>query len=151
MTHDPPSSPQYEDVISRLQHLSDHPLSSEVDGFLNRFRRSIFVYRSHASIPSVKEEGEEAKAVGRRKTSCALVRVKRGRGQLVINGRPFINYFPRVEDRQQVRDCGHNEWCELVTHCPSLTPQVLYPLITTGLLGQYDVTVTVRGGGGTGT
>ncbi len=95
----------------------------------------------------MKDGGEEVKAIGRRKTSCAVVRIKRGAGQVTINGCPFISYFPRVEDRQQVSGC-HDGGGWLPP--PSLPLQVLYPLALTGLLGQHDITVSVHGGGVTG-
>lgn len=68
-------------------------------------------------------------AVGRRKTSIAKVRVKNGDGKVVINSRSLLDYFPRLEDRQQV----------------------LFPLNVVGCLGKVDVSARVSGGGITGT
>ena len=67
-------------------------------------------------------------ALGRRKTSTARVTVKKGRGDVVVNGMPLMEYFPRVEDRHQV----------------------LYPFMRLDLLGAYDVAIKVWGGGTTG-
>ena len=54
-----------------------------------------------------------------------MVTLRPGTGFIRINKKPFLNYFPRAEDRHQV----------------------LYPLQVTELLGKYDVTVSVEGGG----
>lgn len=39
---------------------------------------------------------------GRRKSSVARVRIKPGTGKIVINGRPFEEYFVNVAERQAV-------------------------------------------------
>ena len=78
-------------------------------------------------MPQLNEKGE-AKAVGKRKTATAEVTLLRGRGDVTINGRQFVGYFPRVEDRQQV----------------------LFPFLVAKQLGTYDVHVRVKGGGFTG-
>jgi len=67
-------------------------------------------------------------AVGRRKTSVARVYIQRGKGEWRINGRSITDYFPRG------------------------AYQVLLdkPFQATETVGEYDVTVNVRGGGLTG-
>lgn len=67
-------------------------------------------------------------SVGRRKTSIAKVRVNSGEGKVAVNSKSLLEYFPRLEDRQQV----------------------LFPLNQVGYLGKVDVSATVRGGGITG-
>ena len=64
-------------------------------------------------------------AVGRRKTSVARVYIQRGKGEWRINGRSITDYFPRG------------------------AYQVLLdkPFQATETVGEYDVTVNVRGGG----
>jgi small subunit ribosomal protein S9 len=66
--------------------------------------------------------------VGRRKTSTARVRVIRGTGSMVVNGKKAEEYFPRYGD------------LELATS----------PLRAASLEGQLDVSVKVQGGGVTG-
>lgn len=73
-------------------------------------------------------EDGRAHAVGRRKSSVARVYVQRGKGEWRINGRSLSDYFPR-EAYQSV---------------------VEKPFQVTGTQGEYDVLVTVRGGGLTG-
>ena len=67
-------------------------------------------------------------ATGRRKYSVARAWVSPGTGDIVVNARPFDNYFPR----------------------PSLRTAVQAPFEVTGLVGKFDVKATVRGGGTTG-
>jgi small subunit ribosomal protein S9 len=65
---------------------------------------------------------------GRRKSSTARVFLKRGAGNITINGRTLDNYFGRQTARMIVRQ----------------------PLETTEMGDKLDVTVTVRGGGTSG-
>jgi len=65
---------------------------------------------------------------GRRKTSIARVRLASGSGKIVVNGRPFENYFPTETLRMVVSQ----------------------PLVVTSLTGKYDIRVNVVGGGPTG-
>ncbi|MEQ6918341.1 30S ribosomal protein S9 [Halomonas aquatica] len=63
---------------------------------------------------------------GRRKTSTARVFMKPGTGKITVNSRELDQYFGRVTGRMVVRQ----------------------PLELTNTLGQFDVYVTVKGGGG---
>jgi small subunit ribosomal protein S9 len=65
---------------------------------------------------------------GRRKTAVARVRLASGSGKILINGRPFENYFPME----------------------ALRVVVTQPLTVTGTVDKYDAQVSVRGGGPTG-
>ena len=67
-------------------------------------------------------------ATGRRKQSIARVRLQVGTGTILINERPYEQYFPREGLRLAIRS----------------------PLLLTHQLGKYDVSVNVRGGGMTG-
>ncbi|WP_407936161.1 30S ribosomal protein S9 [Gemmata algarum] len=67
-------------------------------------------------------------ATGRRKTAVARVRVTEGKGQVLINGKPFDEYFHEDKDRAAV----------------------LGPLKITDQLSRVDVFVTAKGGGITG-
>ena len=66
-----------------------------------------------------------AYATGKRKNAVARVWIKPGKGKLVINGREFATYFAR----------------------PVLQLIVKQPIVATDRLDQYDVNVTVAGGG----
>jgi small subunit ribosomal protein S9 len=65
---------------------------------------------------------------GRRKTAVARVRLAGGTGKIVINGRPFENYFPME----------------------SLRVVAAQPLTVTGTADKYDAQITVTGGGPNG-
>jgi small subunit ribosomal protein S9 len=65
---------------------------------------------------------------GRRKTAIARVRLGAGTGKIVINGRPFENYFPME----------------------SLRGVVLQPFTATGTTDKFDAQITVIGGGPSG-
>lgn len=67
--------------------------------------------------------------LGRRKTSTARVRLHPGgSGQVVVNGKPYREYFGREDDWRNVSQ----------------------PLVLTQNESRFDVTVTVSGGGITG-
>ncbi len=68
-------------------------------------------------------------ATGRRKESVARVwLIPEGMGQIVVNGRPLLDYLCRL----------------------SLSEHVLEPLRVTNTLGMFDVKATAKGGGLTG-
>ena len=66
--------------------------------------------------------------VGRRKRAVARVRLVAGSGQIVVNGREFAEYFPNKLHQQDI----------------------LTPLILLDRENQFDLKVTVNGGGPTG-
>lgn len=68
---------------------------------------------------------KEALATGRRKTAVAQVRLVPGTGKIIVNGRPFEEYFPIEFHRQEI----------------------IKPLQVTNTLGKFDVIVKVNGGG----
>ncbi|MCM8533123.1 MAG: 30S ribosomal protein S9 [Lentisphaeraceae bacterium] len=62
---------------------------------------------------------------GRRKTATARVKLVKGSGKVTVNGKPLEVYFP----------------------VGSLRTLVNQPLQVTGLEGQFDFTVNIKGGG----
>ncbi|MCF6155664.1 MAG: 30S ribosomal protein S9 [Candidatus Brocadia sp.] len=65
---------------------------------------------------------------GRRKSSIARVRIKKGLGKILVNNKDLDTYFPIDRERGMVQ----------------------VPLKTTKTLGEFDVLITVQGGGLTG-
>lgn len=65
---------------------------------------------------------------GRRKTSCARVFLRPGKGNIVVNQLPLDKYFGRETARMVVRQ----------------------PLLLVKADAQFDIVVTVRGGGASG-
>ena len=68
---------------------------------------------------------EQTHALGRRKSAVARVYLSNGKGNITINDRPVENYFALEALRYIVNQ----------------------PLGVTGTLGQFDIKVTVAGGG----
>ncbi len=64
-------------------------------------------------------------ATGRRKTAVARVTLEPGSGSIVVNKRPLEDYFPRHDLRQMLQE----------------------PLEAVSGMGQFDLHVTVHGGG----
>ncbi len=71
---------------------------------------------------------DEFAATGRRKTSVARVRLVKGSGKIVVNGKDVKEYF-------DTRD---------------MIDTVSRPLVLTERADQYDMTVSVKGGGKVG-
>ncbi|MDO7597535.1 MAG: 30S ribosomal protein S9 [Pseudomonadota bacterium] len=67
-------------------------------------------------------------ATGRRKSSTARVFLKAGSGKLTINTRSLEDYFGRETSRMVVRQ----------------------PLVLVDMLSNFDLNITVRGGGNNG-
>ena len=77
---------------------------------------------------SAKTSTTEFIATGRRKTSSARVRIKKGTGIYLINGKDYSDY------------CKTEEFRKIV----------LSPLATVEMVGGVDISVNVSGGGGAG-
>jgi small subunit ribosomal protein S9 len=70
----------------------------------------------------------DALGTGRRKTSVARVRIRAGSGKVTINGRDLEDFFPNIQDRNNVTS----------------------GLDLTGKRNEVDVIIAVHGGGPTG-
>jgi small subunit ribosomal protein S9 len=68
---------------------------------------------------------EQINALGRRKAAVARVYVKKGEGNITVNGRDYREYFPQMHVQFNVTD----------------------PFVTVGAEGTYDVYINVKGGG----
>jgi small subunit ribosomal protein S9 len=75
-------------------------------------------------VQKLDKEGR-AYATGKRKNAVARVWIKPGKGKVSVNGRPLDVYFAR----------------------PVLRMILNQPLVVANRLSQYDLTVTVAGGG----
>ena len=81
---------------------------------------------SDIKIPEVK--APKYLGTGRRKTAVARVRLATGTGKILVNGRPFENYFPME----------------------ALRVVATQPLTLTGSTDKFDAHITVTGGGPSG-
>ena len=80
-----------------------------------------------SSIQKLDKQGR-AYATGRRKTSTARVWLKPGKGNITVNGKAFAEYFVRPTHQMIIKQ----------------------PLVNTKRDSEFDVVVTVVGGGATG-
>lgn len=80
------------------------------------------------TVTKKKTSTESERAVGRRKTAAARVRIMPGKGEVTINGKTLATYFPL------------KLWQE----------KVMAPIEKAGRSGQLDVSVRVLGGGTNG-
>ena len=66
--------------------------------------------------------------IGRRKTSIARIFVSEGKGSITVNQKDYTTYFPT----------------------PTLQYKIQQPFLLTNTEGNYDLNVTVKGGGSNG-
>ena len=79
-------------------------------------------------VSKIDKNTNEAMGTGRRKSSVARVRIKSGDGNITINGKPFTEFFPIVQDQRAITD----------------------PLVAVGCRDSVDSRIKVEGGGTTG-
>ncbi len=77
---------------------------------------------------TLKGRADDILGTGRRKTACARVRMRPGQGTILINSRPFDEYFRNISNQNAV----------------------LAPLMQTGKREAVDIMIRVDGGGITG-
>jgi len=80
------------------------------------------------AAPLVLGAKEYAWGTGRRKTSVARVRLRAGTGVIIVNGRPWDEYFPVLSHRVAI----------------------MAPLEAAGAESRYDIFANINGGGPTG-
>ena len=68
------------------------------------------------------------RGLGKRKCAIAQVKLFSGKGEIIVNGKPYQNYFPRLEHQRNIE----------------------HPFKATDTAGKYNVEVKVTGGGVTG-
>tara|TARA_A100000164_G_scaffold373886_1_gene405938 strand:- start:1 stop:387 length:387 start_codon:yes stop_codon:yes gene_type:complete len=66
--------------------------------------------------------------IGRRKTSIARIFINEGKGAIIVNKKKYTDYFPT----------------------PTLQYKIKQPFMLTNTEGNYDLNVTVKGGGTNG-
>jgi small subunit ribosomal protein S9 len=80
------------------------------------------------AVETIKGRPDDILGTGRRKTSCARVRLRPGKGVIVINNRSLDEYFRNLSNQNAV----------------------LAPLMQTGKRELVDIMIRVDGGGITG-
>ena len=120
----------YSKLVQMLKRLNSiHPslLPREVEQTLNRFKRLVQPIINRGRPIRIDSIGR-TRAVGRRKTSHAVVFLVEGEGQCMVNGRSLTEYFGRLHDRESA----------------------LWALKVTQRLDKYNIWAKVSGGGTTG-
>ena len=83
------------------------------------------IEQSTTNLNNILDSKERAYATGKRKNSIARVWLKRGKGEIIINGKTVDKYFSR----------------------PVLQMIVNQPIEIIKSVGSYEITATVKGGG----
>ena len=83
------------------------------------------IEQSTTNLNNILDSKERAYATGKRKNSIARVWIKRGKGEITINGKKLDKYFSR----------------------PVLQMIVNQPIEVIQSTGSYEITATVKGGG----
>ncbi len=115
------------EVLNKLSSINEELMPDEV-------KQGIQPYiledsgSSSTRRPKLIDQYGRAVGIGRRKTSSAKVYLVRGTGEILVNGKQFDSYFPRLKDRQDI----------------------LLPLLACQSEGKYNVFALVKGGGTTG-
>lgn len=108
-----------------------HPLaplaSEEVQQRREHLEKVLVTMKAPVYKRKINADGQ-AFAIGSRKRSKARVWLRTGTGEILVNGRPWVDYFHRLDHRDKI----------------------LKPLGLLHLTGKMDVTCEVLGGGTTG-
>lgn len=115
-------------LLHRLRSIEPELMPQEVSTALKDFASVSSEMKQAAKKMRTLDEFGRAIAIGRRKSSSAKVYLVRGEGGILVNGKPFIDYFPKSSDRRKV----------------------VYPFQVVSQEGEYNVFAKVEGGGTTG-
>lgn len=102
-------------------------LKQEMEEHEKRKQRWLEVAKAPVRRSIIDERGRSY-GRGGRKTSSARVWIQAGLGEVIVNKKTLLEYFPRETDREQI----------------------LSPLVATQTCGKFDVQCTVEGGGTSG-
>ncbi|KAI5846413.1 ribosomal protein S5 domain 2-type protein [Morchella snyderi] len=114
-------------ILNRLNRIEPSLLPQETKEALEPYKH---VANEHLNIPRPRTVDGLGRAYGcgRRKTSVARVYVVEGNGEVMVNGKPIMDVFPRLHDRESA----------------------LWPLLSTSRMDKYNVWAVLEGGGTTG-
>ncbi len=83
------------------------------------------IHMPHSNQKSSNSSMDTINTTGRRKAAIARVYFSKGKGNIVVNGRDYKEYFPQ----------------------PNLQYKISHPLEIVGMLKEYDLKINVKGGG----
>lgn len=126
---EPISDHDYVHFIQLMERLLLLPYCSVEEAFILRHRRQLEILSSKEAVPALQQDEHGvafSTAEGRRKTASASVVLRDcGSGRVTINGTDYVQYFPVLQDREQL----------------------MFPLHLMGALGRFDLLCSVTGGG----
>jgi small subunit ribosomal protein S9 len=114
-------------ILDRLNCINPTLIPEDVKTTLDLYKRKVEKAASQEEPKTLDLLGR-AHGLGRRKTSVANVWVLEGDGRVLVNGKPLVDVFDRVHDRESA----------------------VWPLLSTGRMSKYNVWAIVSGGGKTG-
>ncbi|XP_066562236.1 small ribosomal subunit protein uS9m [Amia ocellicauda] len=126
---EPISDHDYTRFVQLLERILAQPYCSIEEEYIHKFRRQLEVQSKKQKIEPLQYDADGiafSMGEGRRKTATATTVVRdNGLGKISINGVDYLQYFPVLQDREQL----------------------MFPLQFLGRLGRHDLQCTVTGGG----
>uniref|UniRef100_A0A671MI51 Small ribosomal subunit protein uS9m n=1 Tax=Sinocyclocheilus anshuiensis TaxID=1608454 RepID=A0A671MI51_9TELE len=123
------SDQDYMRLIQLMEKLLSMPYCSLEKEFILKFRKQLEVQSSKYEIPALQYDPQGVAfsvADGRRKTAKASITLRdSGSGNITINGRNYLHYFPVLQNRVQL----------------------MFPLLFVGMMGRFDIEGSVEGSG----
>jgi len=130
MVGEPVRASKYYKIIEVLRRLNRiHPalMPEEVVTAIDHYKKDVDPFAMIRRPQTVDADGKSFGA-GRRKASTAKVYLVEGEGQVLVNGKPLNQAFPRIHDRESA----------------------IWALKATGRVNKYNVWAIASGGGLTG-
>ncbi|CAK7915406.1 37S ribosomal protein S9, mitochondrial [[Candida] anglica] len=112
-------------ILHRLRSIEPQLMPVEVLETLDEFTKASNVLAQKAQKAPTLDEMGRSVTDGRRKTSKARVFLTKGTGEVIVNGKPFMEYFPRIDHRSRIN----------------------YPFQVVSQEGQFNIFAEVVGGG----
>ncbi|CAG90446.2 DEHA2G09878p [Debaryomyces hansenii CBS767] len=115
-------------LLHRLRSIDPELMPREVSDVLAKFANTSSESAKAAQKVKTLDEFGRAISLGKRKRSVAKVYLTKGDGQVMVNGKSLLEYFPKEADRRRIA----------------------YPFQVVSQEGQYNVFAEVQSGGSTG-
>uniref|UniRef100_A0A8C2F133 Small ribosomal subunit protein uS9m n=1 Tax=Cyprinus carpio TaxID=7962 RepID=A0A8C2F133_CYPCA len=129
LLHDVYEKILYMRLIHLMELLLSMPYCSLEEEFILKFRKQLEVQSSKYEIPALQYDPQGVAfsvADGRRKSAKASITLRdSGSGNITINGRNYLHYFPVLQNREQL----------------------MFPLLFVGMMGRFDIEGSVEGSG----
>lgn len=115
-------------LLHRLRSIDPELMPKEVSDVLAKFANTSSESTKASQKLKTLDEFGRAISLGKRKRSVAKVYLTKGDGQVIINGRTLLDYFPKEADRRRIA----------------------YPFQVVSQEGRYNIFAEVSSGGSTG-